>query len=387
MTIDKVKAISKKALISKRIFTGEKILFSHAILVNGNIIDDICPVDDIPCDYTIENLGKGILTAGFIDLQVNGGGGVLFNDEPTVYGIEKISKAHRKFGSTSILPTLISDDFKIMQQACNTVETAIANNIDGILGIHLEGPYINIARKGVHNGDIIRKFEDKIFSLMVIDKLGPSILTIAPEMLDAGILTKLAATGFKICAGHTAAGYDDIKTALSEGLSGFTHLFNAMTPMNSREPGVVGAALEDQDSYCGIIIDGHHIHKAVMKIAIAAKTTGRMILVSDAMPSIGAKDKAFKVNGENIIVENGRCITKDGVLAGSDLDMITAVKNTVMMVGLDMEEALRMASLYPATYMGVDDRLGSIAKGLQADIIHIRDDFTISTTWINGSIN
>ncbi len=385
MTVNIYENNNKKALISERIFTGKKMLFCHAILINGNIIDDICHINDIPCDYIIDDMGKGILTAGFIDLQVNGGGGVLFNDDPTINAIEKIAKAHRGFGSTSILPTLISDDFKIMQQACNAVETAISNNIAGILGIHLEGPYINIARKGVHNGDMIRKFEDDLFSILKIDKLGSSILTVAPEMLDVGILKKLVATGFKICAGHTAAKYDDIKIALSEGLSGFTHLFNAMTPMNSRKPGVVGAALEDDDSYCGIIVDGHHIHKAVMKIAIAAKAKGRMILVSDSMPSVGAKDKSFKINGEDIIVENGRCITKDGVLAGSDLDMITAVKNTVMMLGIDMEESLRMASLYPAKYMGVDNRLGAISKGLHADIIHINDDFTISATWINGS--
>ncbi len=277
-----------------------------------------------------------------------------------------------------------SDSLDKMTLAWKAAQSALQQNLPGILGLHLEGPYLNILRKGVHDEDTIRQFEDEIFRLMARDGLGKNILTLAPEMLPDGMMARLKEHGLKVCAGHTAGTYEEIRKALDEGLSGFTHLFNAMTPMESREPGVVGAALEDKESYCGIIVDGYHIHPATMKVAIAAKTTGRMMLVTDAMPSVGAENKAFKIRGEDIIVEQGRCITKDGVLAGSDLDMIGAVRNCVNMIGLPLEEALRMASLYPATYLELETEFGRIAPGYRADLVHMSDDLNVLETWIQG---
>lgn len=377
-------SVHKIALTGANIFTGEETFDQSSVLLSGDEIDGICPDTGIPSEYEIQALSGGLLAPGFIDIQVNGGGGVFLNDDPSVAGLRKIAAAHRQFGTTSMLPTLITDSLDKMKLACAAVEEARQLNQPGILGIHLEGPYLNVIRKGVHDPDVIREFENELYNLLSIERLGPSILTVAPETLADGILEKLVATGFKICAGHTAATYEDIRTALDKGLTGFTHLFNAMTPMESRDPGVVGAALEDKHSYCGIIADGYHIHPATLKVAIAAKEKGHMILVTDAMASVGAEEKAFKIRGEEITVEKGRCMTKDGTLAGSDLDMIGAVKNTVEMADLSMEEALRMASLYPARYMGIDNRLGRIKSGYQADIVHISDGYQISETWIKG---
>ena len=272
-----------------------------------------------------------------------------------------------------------------METAIAAVTDAIDAGVPGIVGIHLEGPYLNPERKGVHSADIIRPMEDDAIELLTRLSNGRILVTMAPEKAAKGTIKALANKGVLVCAGHTAGNYAHIQSAIDEGLRGFTHLFNAMSPMTHREPGVAGAAMADDTTWCGLIADGYHVHPAVLKVAIRAKATGKIMLVTDAMPTVGADDKRFTLGGEEIIAADGRCALADGTLAGSDLDMISAVKNCVEMVGLNLGEALRLASLYPAEFLKLDDKMGRIAPGYQADMILFDDAFNVSRSWINGA--
>ena len=324
------------------------------------------------------------LVPGFIDTQVNGGGDVLLNDAPTVDGVRRIAEAHRRFGTTGLLPTLISDDVAVMERAIAAVRDAIDQGVPGVLGIHLEGPYLAEARKGVHDP---AKFhtpgEDELDRVASLGN-GRTLLTLAPERFDAASLRALAARGVILNAGHTAADYDTLRAGFAAGIRGVTHLFNAMTPMNSRAPGGVGAALEDPDAWCGLIVDGHHVHDATLRIAIAARPRGRMILVTDAMPPVGGERDTFELYGETMTCRDGLCSTADGTLAGSALDMATAVRNTVHRLGLPLDEACRMASQYPADFLGLGHEYGRIAPGYRADLVVLDDDVVVRGTWIGG---
>ncbi|KAB8195608.1 N-acetylglucosamine-6-phosphate deacetylase [Lysobacter maris] len=324
------------------------------------------------------------LVPGFIDTQVNGGGDVLLNDTPTVDGVRRIAEAHRRFGTTGMLPTLISDDVAVMVEAIAAVRGAIQAGVPGILGIHLEGPYLAEARKGVHDPEKFHTPDpaelDRIASL----DNGRTVLTVAPERFDAATLRALSARGVILSAGHTAADYATMRAGLDAGIRGVTHLFNAMTPMNSREPGGVGAALDDPNAWCGLIVDGHHVHDASLRIAIAARPRGKMILVTDAMPPVGGERDTFELYGETMTCREGLCGTADGTLAGSALDMASAVRNTVRRLGLPLDEACRMASQYPADFLGLDADHGRIAVGCRADLAMLDDDITVQGTWIGG---
>lgn len=331
----------------------------------------------------IDMRGRRLLP-GFIDTQVNGGGGVLFNDTPTVEGLAAIAAAHRRFGTTGLMPTLISDDLDVMAAAIDAVDRAIAVGVPGILGIHLEGPFLNTQRKGVHNPAKFRHLEQGMIALLTSLKRGKTLVTLAPENTTPDMIRTLAESGIIVAAGHTAANYSQIRSALDHGLCSFTHLFNAMTPLASREPGVVGAALEDDHSWCGIIVDGHHVHPTTLKLAVRAKARGKMVLVTDAMPTVGAANKTFVINGEHIEAREGRCATATGTLAGSDLDMLQALTNTVKWLDLSLQEASRMASLYPAQLLGLDRTLGSIAVARQADFLVLDDNDQLCEVWQSG---
>lgn len=360
-------------------------LTGMAVVIESGRISALTPVAKLPADVkkTVD-LGGLTLLPGFIDTQVNGGGGVLFNDAPNVDTLVKLADAHRQFGTTAMLPTLISDDLEVMAAAISAVDTAIEHGAPGIIGIHLEGPFLNPDRRGVHNADKFRVIDEQAFQLLCSLRHGKTLVTLAPEKTTADMITRLVLEGVVVAAGHTAADYQQTRAALAAGVSSFTHLFNAMTPMTSREPGVVGAALEDRNSWCGLIVDGHHVHPVTLKNAIAAKQPGRCILVTDAMPSVGSTEKSFRLNGETISASDGRCATASGTLAGSDLDMISAVRNTVKMLGLPLEEAARMASLYPAQMLGIDEDYGAIAPGCMADLIAVDHRLSIQQIWING---
>lgn len=373
------------ALVNARIFTSDMWLTQYAVIIDGDKIIDICPENNLPATVSnrIDLHGQRLLP-GFIDTQVNGGGGVLFNDAPTIDTLHTMSSTHRRFGTTGFYPTLISDDLSVMAAAIATVDSAIRNKIPGVLGIHLEGPFLNPERRGVHDANKFKVIDEAAFELLTSLKIGKTLITIAPELTRPEIITRLVNAGIIVAAGHSAADYEQTKVALAAGLSSFTHLLNAMTPLTSREPGMVGAALEDNNSWCGIIVDGFHVHPSTLTIAHRAKAAGKMVLVTDAMPSVGASTKDFILNGELICCNNGKLTTATGTLAGSDLNMLAAVRNTIHWLGIDPAEAIRMATQYPATMMGEQHRLGQIKIGYQADMIAIDDEYQLQRSWING---
>lgn len=329
---------------------------------------------------------SGILTAGFIDYHVNGGGGLLFNFEPTASTLSTMLLAHAQYGTTAMLPTLITDDIETMGAAADAVATAIKAETKGILGIHFEGPHLSAPKKGVHLESFIRPISEAEHKLFNRTDLGIKLITLAPENVSDQDIQSLLENRVKVSLGHTNADYDRAMAAVSIGADGFTHLFNAMSPFASREPGVLGAALVADEAYCGIILDGHHMHYSSAKVAYKAKPQGKLLLVTDAMSTIGSEQQGFDFFGIEVIKEGDKLATKEGTLAGSALDMVTAVKNAVEFVGIELQEALNMASLYPAQYLGVDTHMGSIQLGKQADLIVINDQFQVTKTWIAGEL-
>ncbi|WP_426690621.1 N-acetylglucosamine-6-phosphate deacetylase [Rhodanobacter ginsengiterrae] len=373
------------ALTNARVLTPDGWRNDVAVLLDGERIVDLLPPTD-PRARAAEqhDLRGAMLLPGFIDVQVNGGGGVLFNEAPTVATLRRIGTAHRRFGTTGFLPTLISDDPAVMAEALRAVEQALAEGVPGVLGIHLEGPYLAPARKGVHDAKYFHAPGSDELALLCAPRRGVRLITLAPDQVPLASIGALVDAGLIVCAGHTAADYATTRAALDAGVRGFTHLFNAMTPFGSREPGVVGAALEDAGSWCGIIVDGHHVHPASLRVAIAAKPRGQMLLVTDAMPPVGSDHPDYVLNGETITVRDGICQTAQGVLAGSALDMAGAVRNAVQMLGLPLDEAVRMASTYPAAFLGLGESHGRIAAGYRADLVVLDDDYAVARSWIGG---
>ncbi|UXI68968.1 N-acetylglucosamine-6-phosphate deacetylase [Tahibacter amnicola] len=373
------------ALIGARILGESGFIDDHAVLHADGRIIAVVPQDDWRvARATPQALHGEYLVPGFIDCQVNGGGDALFNASPTVDTIRRIGAAHRQFGTTGFLPTLISDDKDVMQAAIAAVADAIRQGVPGVLGIHLEGPYLSTARRGAHDASKFHRPDDSDLDWLATPTGGCTVLTLAPEELDAPLLRRIADRGILLCAGHTAATYAQTRAGLANGVRGFTHLFNAMTPLTSREPGVVGAALEDPDSWCGIIADGHHVHPASLRIALAAKPRGKVFLVTDAMPPVGGVQTSFHLGGQAVETVGGICRNADGSLAGSALDMASAVRNSVRELGQPLEEALRMASAYPAEFLGIAATRGRIATGQAADFASLDADLAVTGTWING---
>lgn len=380
--------MTRSALVGARILAGSAFVDGHAVVIADSCIAAIVPARDIPGDCERVNLDGGDLLPGFIDCQVNGGGGVLFNDTPTVDGIATIGAAHRRFGTTGFFPTLISDDLGVMDQAIAAVEDAIARKVPGVLGIHLEGPFLNPARAGIHDKANIRKLDETDIARLSRLRGGRTIVTLAPECAPPGVIRALTDKGVTVCAGHSGAMYEQTLAALQEGLRGFTHLFNAMTPFTSREPGMVGAALNDARSYCGVIADLHHVHPASLALAVRAKAPGHLLLVTDAMPTVGSDTSTFMLGDTPITAKEGRLTGPDGTLAGAHLDMATAVRNMMSFVGIAPETAVAMASAAPAAFTGMDTLRGRIAPGLAADLIHVNrttgGGMDVLATWIGG---
>lgn len=354
----------------------------RCLLIEGGRIAGLLPLESCPAAARKEVM-EGDLVPGFIDIQVNGGGGVLFNDEPTIEGIEAIGRAHRHFGTTGFLVTLISDELEKVDRAMRAVEGAILKGVPGILGIHIEGPFINPEKRGIHDERMIRRIDEAAVELLSSLGTGVTLVTLAPELVPAAFIERLIARGVIIAAGHTAASYDEMRSALGLGVSGFTHLFNAMSQMSGRAPGVVGAAL-DCNAWCGIIVDGFHVHPASLRIALAAKGLENLILVTDAMPTVGSDKTEFILGDRLIHLENGRCVAKDGTLAGSNLDMVRAVANAQDQLRIDLELAIFMATKNPARALGLDRVTGAISPGLKADLVLLKPDCTAARTWISG---
>ncbi|HEY2835932.1 MAG TPA: N-acetylglucosamine-6-phosphate deacetylase, partial [Rhizomicrobium sp.] len=282
------------------------------------------------------------------------------------------------------LPTLISDNLDVVARAIGAVDGALAAGVPGVLGIHLEGPFLSPARKGVHDAAKFRTIDDQAFALLTSLKRGKTLVTLAPEMTTPDMIGRLTAAGVVVAAGHTNATYQDMQSAFRRGLTGFTHLFNAMSPLTGRAPGVVGAALINRDAYCGIIVDGHHVHPDVLKLALRTKPHDRFMLVTDAWANIGTDLTSFELQGATIHVRDGVCVDENGVLAGSAMDMSRAVRNAMMLLGISLFEALAMAAGAPAAFLGLAHDHGRIAKGLRANLVAADDDLTVRATWIGG---
>ena len=374
-----------KAIVNGRVFDGEKLHSGLAVVLNGKNIHELLPREKLPVSVAIEcDLGGRILAPGLIDIQVNGGGGVMFNDAPTVDTIRRIGAAHRHFGTTGFLPTLISSDPGTMKRAIEAVDEAIAEGVPGVLGVHLEGPFLNPVKRGIHKAERFLELDERAIGLLTSAEHGRTLVTVAPEMTGNDMISRLAAQGVLVFGGHSAATCEEAQAALKAGMRGFTHLFNAMSPLQSREPGMVGAALHDPDSWFGIIADGHHVHPTTLAVAVAAKRKGYAMLVSDAMATVGTDDGSFIFDGVEITAADGCCRMPDGTLAGSNMDMISAVRNTVRFAGVDPREALRMASTYPAHALGLEGELGYIKPGFRASFIELDENLNLFRTWIDG---
>jgi N-acetylglucosamine-6-phosphate deacetylase len=374
----------REVLINGRILVDGRFLTGRAVVIDEGRIASIEAEGDLRGDDRRVDLSGRMLVPGFIDTQVNGGGDRLFNDDPSVETIAAIGAAHRRFGTVGFLPTLISDDVDKIETAMNAVQTAIEEGVPGVLGVHIEGPFLNPEKKGIHYPAKLRPISDKEIELLSRPTGGRTVVTLAPEKVPSEAIGRLANREVIVCAGHSNATADCIAEALKSGLRGFTHLFNAMSQLTAREPGVVGAALSDEASWCGIIVDGHHVDPRVLRLALRAAPLRRFMLVSDAMPSVGGK-KSFMLGGEEILVVGGKCVDSAGTIAGSDLDMGSALRNAVSMIGLDLNDAILAASANPAAFLGLDRELGRIAAGYRASLVLLDDDLNVAQSWTDGA--
>ena len=373
-----------RAIVNARVMTEHGLLPGLAVVLDGERIAGLMPETAAQlADLPQQDLGGHLLLPGFIDTQCNGGGGVLFNNAPTVESLRIMAATHRRFGTTGLLPTLITDTAEAMRAAIAALSQAIAEGVPGVLGMHLEGPFLNTEHKGIHDAGKFR-LPDEADIALIAGSPGATLVTLAPERVSDATIRRLADAGVIVAAGHTAADYDSTRAALRAGVRGFTHLFNAMTPLASRAPGAVGAALDDPHSWCGVIVDGHHVHPASLRVAIAAKPRGKVMLVTDAMPPVGSEASEFLLDGRTITCDGFVCRSADGTLAGSALDMAAALRNTVHMLNLPLAEASRMASAYPADFLGLAGDRGRIASGQRADFVVLDDDLSVLQTWIAG---
>jgi N-acetylglucosamine-6-phosphate deacetylase len=376
----------RTALVNGRILAGEGVESGRTLLLSGSRIEALVDPGDSRCrEAAIVDIEGQLLLPGFIDVQVNGGGGVLFNDDPSPETIQAIGAAHRRFGTTGFMPTLISDDLETIGRAIDAVQSALDAGMPGVLGIHIEGPFLNSARRGVHDSRHLRLLDAGLVSLLSRLRAGRTIVTLAPEMTTPDIVAKLTAAGILVSAGHSDASYAETAAAIAQGLRGFTHLFNAMARLEPRDPGIVGAALYDENTWCGIIVDGHHVDPIMLKLALRCKRHDRFMLVTDGMPAVGSDQPSFVLQGRTIRVVDGICRDENGTLAGTALDMAAAVRNTVSLLGLDIAEAARMASQYPAEFLGLGRELGRIAPGYRANLVQMDDEFKVRRTWIEGA--
>src|SRR3984957_19558783 len=375
----------RTALVNGRILAGDGVVSGRTLLLSGSRVEALVDPGDSRCrGAAIVDIERQLLAPGFIDVQVNGGGGVLFNDDPSPESIQAIGAAHRRFGTTGFMPTLISDDLETIGRAIDAVQSALDAAMPGVLGIHIEGPFLNSARRGVHDSRHLRLLDAGLVSLLSRLRGGKTVLTLAPEMTTPEIIAKLTAAGILVSGGHSDASYGETAAAIAQGLRGFTHLFNAMARLEPRDPGIVAAALYDENTWCGIIVDGHHVDPIMLKLALRCKRHDRFMLVTDGMPTVGSAKSTFVLQGRTIRVVDGICRDENGTLAGTSLDMAAAVRNAVSLLGLDLAEAARMASEYPAEFLGLGGELGRIAPGYRANLVLMDDDFKVQKTWIEG---
>jgi len=378
-------------LAGARLFTGDRFLDGHVLVVkDGRIVDVVAECAALPAGQRIDLAKDSLLVPGFLDLQVNGAGGLLFNDRPQASTALDMARALRRFGVTGILPTMITDAADKMRDAGEAAVTAAATPGGGVLGVHLEGPFISRERRGCHELKFVRAPDEtdlafiESLALRLQDTGGRVLVTLAPECVADGAIARIAGAGAVVAAGHTAASYERLRDAQPHGIRGYTHLSNAMPPVANRNPGPLIAGLDCADSWCGVIADGVHVHPGLLRVMVAAKPRGKIFLVTDAMPPVGTDADSFQLLGQTILRRDGRLVTVDGVLAGADIDMAASVRNCVSLVGLPLDEALRMASLYPASFLRLDDRYGRLLPGYRADLTLLGPDLGVRACWVEG---
>jgi N-acetylglucosamine-6-phosphate deacetylase len=377
----------RHAILADRVFDGRGWCPESAVLIRDGRIAGLGAWGEVPADWPQTRLPTGaVLAPGFIDLQVNGGGGVLLNDQPTADGMRAIARAHRRFGTTGCLPTLITDTREQMRIAIAAARTVSGG--DGIIGLHLEGPFISPKRPGIHRPDrIAQPGAGDLEELRELADAGRSLVTLAPECVPAGFVQTLAAAGVRISIGHSEASTAVVMQAVADGATGVTHLFNAMPPLSARDPGIVGTALTEPRLTAGVIVDGIHVDPVSVRAAFTAKGADRIALVTDAMPTVGASLNRFELMGRTIKLSDGRLTSEEGTLAGAHLDMASAVRNTVRLAKLPLEDALRAASLTPAQFLGLDNERGALIAGARADLVALDQELTVIATWVDGDID
>lgn len=371
--------MNRYTLLPDQLFDGDNVLTGTPVTIEDGVIVALDSVPGIPVSRY-----QGLLAPGFIDVQVNGGGGVLFNSSPTLDALKTLLQAHVRFGSTGLLPTVITDELAIMQQAADTIALARQQKMPGVLGIHFEGPHLSASKRGVHAERYLRPISDAEWALYARTDIGVRVVTVAPELVSPDDIAKLNALGVRVCLGHSNADYATVQRALHAGACGFTHLYNAMSPLTSREPGMVGAALLDPNSWCGIIVDGCHAHDAALQLAVRSKPRGKVMLVTDAMPPVGVDADTFTFFGGIVRRQGNALFDERGALAGSTLDMATAVRESISRLGVSQTEALRMASRYPAEFLGMEKQRGRIALGYRADLVLLDNSGRVQHCWADG---
>lgn len=367
------------------IFDGTTRHKGAALLVEGG---QITGIGDLPAGAEIHALEGGIIAPGFVDLQVNGGGGVMFNAEQSVATLKTIAKAHAGLGTTALLPTLITDTPARVAAAIDAVEAAIDQGVAGIIGLHIEGPHLSVARKGAHDPDLIRPMEAADLALLqeAARRLPHLMVTLAPESVTPAQISALVAAGVVISLGHTDAPYEDCKAAAKAGASCATHLFNAMSQFTGRAPGLVGTALETSTMHAGLIADGIHVSAPSIRVALRAKQgPAAVFLITDAMATAGSDITEFSLNGRKIFRCDGRLTLEDGTLAGADLDMPTALRFMVQTVGVSVDTALAMCTTAPAQVIGAAP-LGGLTIGEAASFVHLDAALELQGVWLNGKV-
>ncbi len=374
------------ALTAKRIFDGARWHDNAALLVDGGTVETVCPSAKVPAGVKKRRSKGAMVVPGFVDLQVNGGGGVLFNAKPTVEGVATICAAHARFGTAALFPTLITDTRDVTARAIDAGIEAARRYVPGFAGLHLEGPHLAVSRKGAHDPKLIRPMDDADFKMLIAARkeLPALMVTVAAESVTTEQVRALAQAGIVVSLGHTDATCAQAKAYAGAGATLVTHLFNAMSPLGHREPGMVGAALDSGKLSVSVIADGFHVDPQAIRVALRAKAgPGKIFLITDAMSTIGTNMKRFELNGRTIHRKDGRLTLADGTLAGADIDMAASVRFMYKTVGVELHEALRMASYYPARAAGLRSR-GRLAAGSEASFVEINSAMDVARTWIAG---
>lgn len=371
-------------IAAQRLFDGEGMRAPSLVTFENGIISGLEPLGRTVPDNALRLRDDALLTPGFIDVQVNGGGGAFLNAAPDLATIATMATAHRRYGTTGLLPTLITDARDVLRNLAAIAADAM--EIPGVLGFHLEGPFLNPARKGIHPVEHMRAPDEQDLQLLrTFVRCGRSFLTLAPEMVEESFIHAIADMGLRMAIGHSDATAQQAQHAFSCGVTGVTHLFNAMSQMTPRAPGIVGAVMSDDKSYAGIICDGLHVAPDNLRATYKAMGPDRLMLVTDAMPTAASGLQSFRIGDRMISLRDGKLTGPDGTLAGAHITMIETVRNAAAMMRCSLADALIMASRTPARYLGLEKTYGRIAAGYRADMIAFTTEFHVTDSWIGGS--